>query len=382
MSMDKLNIEELIISYLDGVISEADSEFLHSWLRSSRDNQKLFLDYYNVWLLSNRPRFDEQKAFERFTDNVIDKSEIKKKRIPLYKYVAVTAACIAILLALPNLIRQESDEIVNFANNSEKVDFHNTKTSLILSDNKTVLLDEKDAKVEYDASDIKINEKSTISKEESSTYNQLVTPYGKRSTIVFADGSKAWVNSGTRVIYPVEFKENQREIYVDGEIYIEVSEDKSRPFIVKSAMLDVKVLGTKFNVSAYGSDIQQRVVLVSGSVQVLPKDVKQKQALLAPRQMYTVSDGNADVQYTNVSQHISWIDGFYNFESMKFGDILNRLSRYYQKDIHFDKHVAELKCTGKLDMKDDLAEVLNGLTNTVPVKCVQNTDQSYTISLK
>lgn len=161
-----------------------------------------------------------------------------------------------------------------------------------------------------------------------------------------------------------------------------MAEDISRPFIVKSAKLDVKVLGTKFNVSAYETDLQQRVVLVSGSVKILPKDRKLKETLLVPSQMYTVSDGKSDVQHTNVNQHISWIEGFYSFESLKLGDILNRLSRYYQQEIHFDKHVAELKCTGKLDMKEDLKEVLNGLTYTVPVKCIQNTDHSYTISLK
>lgn len=382
--MDKSNIEELILGYLSGVLNEADIKTLDSWLRASDDNKKLFLEYYNIWLLSNRNQFDEHKAFDRFENTVIGEHKVKKerKRNSLYKYIAVAAACIAIFLVLPNLIQEESDDIVNFANSTEKVDFHNAKTSLILSDNKTVLLDEKDAKVEYDASDIKINEENTISKQESSAYNQLVTPYGKRSTIIFADGSKAWVNSGTRVIYPVEFKEKEREIYVDGEIYIEVAEDKSRPFIVKSAQLDVKVLGTKFNVSAYAADIQQRVVLVAGSVQVLAKGKNEKNALLLPNQMFTVSDEKSEVQYTDVSQHISWIDGFYSFESMKFGDILNRLSRYYQQEIRFDSEVAKLKCTGKLDMKDDLGEVLEGLTNTVPVKCVRNVDKSYTINLK
>lgn len=386
--MKNTNTEALIINYLNGLISEADSKELLHWLELSDKNRDLFLDYYNVWNLSNASQFDAEKAFDRFAVNMQQSTiplNIKKApSTPLYKYATIAAACIAalILIIINPWKQQEADDIVNFANSTSKIDFNDTKTRLVISNNKTLELDDKDANIKYGANDIKINEENTISKQESSTYNQLVTPYGKRSTIVFADGSKAWVNSGTRVIYPIEFKKDKREIYVDGEIYIEVAEDISRPFIVKSAKLDVKVLGTKFNVSAYETDLQQRVVLVSGSVKILPKDRKLKETLLVPSQMYTVSDGKSDVQHTNVNQHISWIEGFYSFESLKLGDILNRLSRYYQQEIHFDKHVAELKCTGKLDMKEDLKEVLNGLTYTVPVKCIQNTDHSYTISLK
>ena len=95
------------------------------------------------------------------------------------------------------------------------------ETLLILAEDKVVSLKEKETTITYDSVAIKANEEN-ISKKELAVYNQLVIPRGKRSVLTFSDGSKVWVNAGTRVIYPTEFEKDKREIYVDGEIYIEV----------------------------------------------------------------------------------------------------------------------------------------------------------------
>lgn len=107
------------------------------------------------------------------------------------------------------------------------------ETLLILAEDKVVSLKEKETTITYDSVAIKANEEN-ISKKELAVYNQLVIPRGKRSVLTFSDGSKVWVNAGTRVIYPTEFEKDKREIYVDGEIYIEVARDEERPFYVRT----------------------------------------------------------------------------------------------------------------------------------------------------
>ena len=104
--------------------------------------------------------------------------------------------------------------------------------------------------------------------------------------MTFADGSKVWVNAGTRVIYPVEFEKDKREIYVDGEIYIEVARDENRPFYVRTKDMNVRVLGTKFNVTAYESEAIRSVVLAQGCVQV--ETARTPKAILAPNQMFSL----------------------------------------------------------------------------------------------
>jgi len=384
MSMKNTNIENLIIHYLDGSIGETESKQLLSWLKESADNEKIFLDYYSIWSSSKKKEFDENKALEQFIE-IMEKDNVQKTlkhKINIYKYAGIAAACaIIILLAIP-FFNKDKEDIASFAGKASDADFNDTKTTLILSENKSVQLEDKEANIQYDAGAITINEENKISKEESSSFNQLIIPFGKRSVVTFADGTKAWINSGTRLVYPVEFKKEYREVFVDGEIYLEVAEDKLRPFIVKSADMDIKVLGTRFNVSVYESEKVKSVVLVSGAVKVSPKEKGQSETILKPNQMFKNENGHIYVENVDAKRYILWIDGFYIFDSTELGDILTRLSRYYNKKIIYDSSVSTLRCTGKLDMKDDLGEVLLGLTHTVPILFEYNDDGSYIIKTK
>lgn len=386
MEIEKANIEDIIIHYLDGSISPEESEQLLLWLKESESNQKIFLDYCNIWSSSNNTGFDEANALQRFMDIMTNGSYTMKRknhRKKSYVYAGIAAACAAvILLTLPFIKNSGNDDIVAFANKDSRTDFNNTRTTLVLSDDKSVQLDDKEVNINYESENIKINEENTISKVESSSFNQLIIPFGKRSVVTFADGTKAWVNSGTRLVYPVEFNKDRREVFVDGEIYLEVAEDKSRPFIVKSTDMDVRVLGTKFNVSAYESEKTKSVVLLSGSVKVLTKENNKEETIMKPNQIYKKDNGNISVEDTDASKYILWIDGFYIFDSTDLGDILIRLSRYYNKNIVFDDLVAALKCSGKLDMKDDLGEILLGLTNTAPISYEENKDGTYIVKIK
>ena len=87
---------------------------------------------------------------------------------------------------------------------------------------------------------------------------------------------KVWINSGTEVRFPVNMEGKERSIYVDGEIYIEVAKDKERPFYVHTSGFDVRVYGTKFNVTSYKADKEKSVVLVEGSVSVCSKEEKKR----------------------------------------------------------------------------------------------------------
>lgn len=111
--------------------------------------------------------------------------------------------------------------------------------------------------------------------------------------LTFSDGSKVWVNAGTRVIYPTEFEKDKREIYVDGEIYIEVARDEERPFYVRTKDMNVRVLGTKFNVTAYESEPIRSVVLAQGCVQV--ETTQTPKAILAPNQMFSSVEGKENI---------------------------------------------------------------------------------------
>jgi hypothetical protein len=313
--------------------------------------------------------------------NLIGKKKKQNTRRVILSISAIAASIAIFIFSLPFIFNKDNNglDIATFAQTlPDGIDLYSSDTKLILSENNTVVLNNKESSIQYEEDAIKADD-NFILKEESSPYNQLITPYGKRSTITLSDGTKAWVNAGSKLTYPAEFSKEKREIYVDGEIYIEVSEDKKRPFVIKTRQMDINVLGTKFNVSAYEADKENSVVLLSGSVSISP-GTHNKNIILKPNQMYSGLEGSHSVENVDASIHILWTRGLYQFESEKLDNIVTRLERYYGIRIECDATIAELKCSGKLDMKDDMNKLLEELSRALPIQYQQNTDGSYTIN--
>lgn len=244
---------------------------------------------------------------------------------------------------------------------------------LVLPD-KQIPISGQESQIEYDAKGtVVVNsekiadafQSSANSSKRSLEFNQLIVPNGKRSTLILEDGTKVWVNAGSRIVYPVAFADKKREIYVNGEVFLEVAPDKNRPFVVKTKEMDVQVLGTSFNVMAYETDESASVVLVTGSVQVDTRD--DEDFRLEPNRMFSYHKGECDIKDVNVNDYILWKDGLYTYRSEHLSVILDRFSRYYGKKISYKSDVADLRCSGKLDMQEDLEVVLDGLSQTAPI---------------
>jgi hypothetical protein len=264
------------------------------------------------------------------------------------------------------------EEVLTISKNIEDVtppNISNPDIQLILAEDKRVSLEGKEADIIYNENSIAINSKETGYRNEHTgqrtVYNQLIVPFGKRSMLTFAEGTKIWVNAGTRVVYPATFDKVKREIFVDGEVFLDVVPDKECPFIVKTKKHIVEVLGTSFNITAYEKDTIHNVVLVSGAVKISsPED---KTTVLSPNQLFTYTNGISTIQTVNVDEYISWKSGIYQYDSERLGVLLQRLSRYYGKEIRYTEPISQLKCSGKLDLRDDLQQILSGIARMAPI---------------
>lgn len=356
------------------------NEIIESWpdLRSSiEDAEKLF--EANIRL--NEFRMSDSESSECVTSLI--KQIQSKKRKRFFKHVALNiaaaAAVIAIIIGFPFIFNRntlQQQDISSFAKSlPEDKEIFYGDTKLILSENNTINLDKSESLIQYQEDEIKADN-NVIQKDKASHFNQLITPYGKRSTIVFEDGTKAFLNAGSKLVYPAKFSKNKREIFLDGEIYIEVAEEKERPFIIKTSKMNVNVLGTRFNVSAYEIDKKSTVVLLSGSVRISSNNCKDN-VVLKPNQMYTGLDDSHTIEIVEANRYILWTQGLYKFENEEFNNIVNRLERYYGISIDCDSSVSSLTCSGKLDLKDDMNKLLDELTQALPVIFIQKTDGSY-----
>lgn len=198
--------------------------------------------------------------------------------------------------------------------------------------------------------------------------NRLVVPEGKRADITLSDGSRVWVNSGSVFTFPAVFGQGERRVSIEGELYIDVTPDPERPFIVHNTYFDTRVLGTSFDVSAYADrDRPASVVLVNGTVEITTTDGEQVQ--LGSNDMFSLKAGNYTVVQVDPAQYISWKDGLFTFSSGSLEWVIAQIAAYYRVKIVCDPDVRELSCSGKLVLFDDLSETLDVLSDILPINC-------------
>lgn len=297
----------------------------------------------------------------------------RKRKHRFILFTRYAAACVLVLgIAAYWLIHTFQPSVPSTGEllGSLRIDTLHQKVMLIRDDAEAIHI-ENNAVITCDSNiTIQSQGKETEIIKETSTrpgrQNTLVVPYGSRSSILLADGSKVWINSGSKLYFPSSFGSDERRIRVEGEIYIEVAKDTSRPFYVETPQLAVNVLGTKFNVSAYTDDALQSVVLVEGRVNV--QSGTNHSFTLSPNQRFKLTNGISAVDEVDANDYISWKDGILQFRGEMMGDIIQRLSRYYNVSITCTPEVAQ-KCTmGKLILFDDIEQVMKTFSMLYDVK--------------
>lgn len=377
MKTPELTIEELIARQLDGApLTDAERRKLQEWLEASEANRRAFLRAYEAWgeARLSQTRFDTGQALENVMARIGRESQPRPMLRPPLRRLGIgiaAAACVALaFVGYYQLQPTTAPDIETFIRQAEAPVFTQKEVQLVLSEQKTLLLETQKSTIRYDSTAIQINDaERTIPKKEAATFNQLVVPYGKQTTLTLADGTRVWINAGSRLVYPVVFEKQKREIYVEGEIYMEVAHDAQRPFSVHTGKMDVCVLGTKFYISSYGRDRTQEVVLLSGSVSVAPTGHSDREIRIVPGQQAVLGASESlEVHEVDAGRYISWIYGYLPFNNDRLSNILERLTRYYNCRIECTPEAAALTLSGKLDLKDDPAEVLKILSLTAPIR--------------
>ncbi len=208
--------------------------------------------------------------------------------------------------------------------------------------------------------------------------NTLIVPYGKRSTLILADGSKVHLNSGTKMEFPSTFSEKRREINVEGEIFIEVVKKRNSSFVIHTPHSQITVHGTSFNVSSYSEDAKESVVLVNGSVEVKSHN---STVLLKPNEMAEIENKLIQCKQVNVSDYTSWTDGYMQLNKMPLNEVLKKIGRYYNVEFRYNP-VLDLNkqtCSGKLFLSDNLNDVLEAFSKMTYFKYEKLSDETIFI---
>lgn len=190
--------------------------------------------------------------------------------------------------------------------------------------------------------------------------NELIIPKGGEYQVVLADGTKVWLNSASRLIYPQSFMGKERRVVLSGEAFFDVAHDAERPFIVETSQMNVKVLGTRFNVNDYDDNEEVSTTLVNGSVEIVSGD--QQVFRLVPGEQAYGKENELEKREVNVRLYTSWIDGKFLFNNTELEEIAKQISRWYDVEIFFSsENVKKVRFTGaivKFKPLDDLVRMI------------------------
>ncbi len=314
-------------------------------------------------------------------DNRNKKLTFRKIGITILKYAAVALLFFSLGIAYyyqkPNQFAEMSEQLALVDNQGD--------VQLILGDGKLVAITEKKSEIEYkENGNIVINKLDTVQATSNSKkveINQLVVPYGKNSSVKLPDGTVAYLNAGSRLMYPSSFNGKKREVFLIGEGFFEVSHNADIPFIVITKKLEVEVLGTKFNLSAYTSDKTIETVLVEGKVKIKETgfNIMKSNYILKPNQqaIYNRESAKTKIRQVDVMNYVTWHIGYLNFKSSDLSQITKKLERYYNIKIQFEKTLGVHSITGKLKLNEDTDKVLQVLAKTASVKLIKLNKSTY-----
>ena len=194
------------------------------------------------------------------------------------------------------------------------------------------------------------------------SFNKITTPLGGKYSVVLPDGSKAWLNAKSSLRFPTAFTGAERVVQMTGEVYFEVAKNPNQPFKVQSGETKISVLGTHFNVMAYGDEAEQKTTLIEGSIHLSSGKFSQ---LLKPGQQALVDPSGINVNNNcDLEAIMAWRNDLFIFKDMEIKEIARQLVRWYDIQVVFKGTPSKIAYTGTISKDVELPELLNMLQFT------------------
>jgi len=277
---ESIKTGSLIGKYLTGKETEAELVQLRSWLKESAENQKKFLSIKDVKSIASEievyEKHDKDIAWKNYMDRI---AMMSIRKVLIWWKVA---AAFFFLVGCGGVLA-----------------FMTQRTGTTLEANEV--------------------------------YTTVSTINGQNSKIILPDSSVVWINSGTTLSYNSNFAAKQRDIRLIGQAFFQITRNEKMPLTVTCNDLKVKVLGTRFDVSAYPNDNQISVILESGKVELLKDNSKSFGYTMSPGEMAEFNTNRKEISISkvNTNKFTSWKDGILNFKNDHMGDVFNKLDRWY-----------------------------------------------------
>ena len=340
----RVEIENLIVRYLMDEACEKEMIQMQEWLKASKENRQLFARHKKLWMHSRAftvydtvKRSHDRKTVDLKISNAELHERLDKvnRRIRVFAY----AASIALLVGITSILY------------------------------------------------IKQQEKTP--QQQIHTGGDIEVPYGSKSLITLPDGSKVWVNAGSKITYPADFGVTSRSVYLTGEAYFDVVKKEDIPFFVNTDILKIKVYGTAFNVKAYKDDDRVETMLDRGAISIIRNDAPDQEINVEPNQKITIrrEKPNLPASSSQTSSTIAalpakkpeiqevksaevitaWKDNRLVFDEEPLGSLAKQLERRYNVQIRFNNEkIKSIRYTAAIK-EIPIEQVLEAISLSAPI---------------
>lgn len=249
-----------------------------------------------------------------------------------------------------------------------RISLDDAATGFVASQGNNSIIKTKDGQIVY-----KKNEQGLKSMSAGLAANTIQTPKGGRYTISLPDGSKVWLNSASRLIYPTTFTGSERKVKLIGEAYFEIAKNKKVPFRVESNNQIVEVLGTHFNINSYEDETFIKTTLLEGSVRIILNSAKSSSPnteLLKPgeQSLTNSSQSNIRVESTDTEKAVAWKNGYFKFKNTPIEEIMREIERWYDVELIYDGKMPADELTGFVSNQVKISSVLKILEQSGGIK--------------
>lgn len=386
MIKQDFHIANLIAKYISGEITADETARLTGWREESSEHEALFQKICNEENFKQHIRqstsFNPTSGWKE-VEKRIRKNNNKSKYLKILSYAAVIMLPIVFVgISMRFTPSPLSNEQMLMA---QPILPGESKAILTLDNGQIIhidkqannLLEQMDGtNIQVDSTMLNYQLAQKIEKEKKPVYNKVETPRGGEYALLLSDGTKVHLNAMSSLRFPVTFDKGAREVELVGEAFFEVSKT-GQPFLVNMNGMQVEVLGTTFNISAYPNE-EYQTTLVNGSVKVNAETGES--CILQPSQQASLTPGSNSIQVRTVDAefYTSWVKGRIHFKDQRLEDIMKILSRWYDmeviyanekiKDIRFgcnvDRYTEITPFVQLLEKTEDVHVKVNGKTIT------------------
>ena len=340
--MDNDQIDKLLHSYISGTITPQESRQLEAWGDESEENRQI-LDLIEGHSdlggeLSRMYRYDKEKVWRRVCEE--NRRYMRRSRLLRSLRIGAAAAVLAGMLVSGALLYQAGERLDPNRNRllttvepgvRRAVLELSSGEQVLLADSVRTELSERNVRIEINGDEIAYTASEKSGKQAEEAYNTIRVPLGGEYSLTLGDGTRAWLNAGSSITYPLHFG-SRRCVTVIGEVFFEVAPDSRHPFVVSVSGVELTVLGTSFNVMAYDDEPSVETTLVTGSLRVAAEG---EETLLSPglQAGFDKSGGGLTVRKADVEACTMWRLGLLVFYDEPLRSICRKLERWYGVEI-------------------------------------------------